>query len=334
MIVKDYSSQKLIRSKILYGSYLSTDKTVPILRNRGTHLEKNEDGSIHIMGWQKDITRMRKQDVELSFIIYLDINAEGIVTRAEIDKTFNGGKGLLCSRKYLQKTLSELLEGELFEPKIAGKFRLSNFCCFHIHEVMNSIYSSYFLFQQGHVGEGKRFYEEDMNDWYGEDGNLYLLGEQVYAGKAPVKYTICLYDIFNHVVFDSEGYMWLKGTIHAEFYINDQLILQNKVYQGEEDFIFLKLQKFIFDCLRRLQMELAPNYKRKIMNTNMYASAIIGSIMQAVGIRIFADNFNYIQYIMTAMQRPGKIPGCIGSILTEKEASTYFKNFDLNKITD
>lgn len=52
--------------------------------------------------------------------------------------------------------------------------------------------------------------------------------------------------------------------------------------------------------------------------------------MQAIGIRSFSNNFNYIQYIMTAMQRPRRLPGCIGAILNEEEAAQHFEGFDLS----
>lgn len=332
-IVKEYTSNEKMKDKILHGSYLSTDKVVPMLRDRGTKIERAEDGTIHIMGWQKDITRMRKQDVELSFIVYVDISKEGKVLSADIDKSFNGGKGLLCSREFLQDNLNKLLVGEEFVPKIATKFRLSKFKCFHIHEIMNSIYTTYFLFIENHVGDGKSFYEEDINDWYACDGNLYLTAAQCYKGRETLHYAMSFMELFDHVTFDSAGYMWIKDEIEVNFYMNNKLILKEQVNQYEDDYMFMKLQKFLFECLIQMQEELAPNYKKKIMNTNLYASAIIGSLMQAVGIRILANNFNYIQYIMTAMQRPLKKPGCLGAILNKEEADQYFEGFNIDAIS-
>lgn len=331
-IVNSYEEQERIRKKVLYGSYSSTDKVVPMLRDRGTLVERGEDGSVRIMGWQKDITRMRKQDVALSFIVYATVDKDGVIQDISLDPSFNGGKGLLCSRTYLEQILKKQLQGQQFEPRIASKFRLSIFKCFHVHEIMNSIYSSYFLFKGNYVGNGKCFHEEDLIDFYADEGNLYGTAVQQYMGSKPTRFVLVFYDMFNHVTFDEEGYMWIKGNVKAEFYLNDELKVEDELYQSEKDHIFMRVQKFVFKCLTELQKELAPDYKKKLMNTNLYSSAIIGLIMQAVGIRAFSDNFNYIQYIMTAMQRPGRKPGCIGSILTEEEAENYFDGFDLNNL--
>lgn len=333
LIIKEYRDWKITKRKVLKGSYLCNDSVVPILRDRGTTLKIESDGNLHMMGWQRDITRMRKQDVDLSFILYVVVNENEIIEKIEIDNSFNGGKGLLCSREYLQQNIEKQLKGKKIDNKLVRELRLSTFKCFHIHEIMNSLCTSYFLFKENQVGDGKEFYEEDVIDLYGEDGNLILTGIQAYSDREPVEYVMKFEDMFNHTTFDKEGYMKIKGSVPVQFYLDGELQIEDELYQGENDRIYMKFQKFIYVCKNMLQKRLVPNYKGKIMNTNMYSSAFIGAVMQAVGIRAFSDNFNYIQYIMTAMQRPMQKPGCIGSILTEEEAKLYFEGFDINKIS-
>ncbi|MEK3904695.1 hypothetical protein [Paenibacillus sp. FSL R7-0179] len=332
LIVREPLDLEIIRKRVAYGNYSCTDKLVPMIRARGTNLQRQEDGNLRIIGWQRDITRMRKQDVSLSFMIHLTVSPEGLILEAAVDELFNGGKGVLCSREYLERKLKEELEGERFDRKLAARLRFDRFKCFHIYEIMSGIYSSYFMYRQQveEGGTGALFYEEDIVDIYAADGNLYLTGLQAFSGKEELSYTVVLYDVFNHITFDQEGYMKLKSPVLAEFYLNGELVHTDEIYQKENDYIFIRMQKFLFVCVEKLKAELFPDYADKMMNTNLAPGAFIGIIMQAIGIRSFSNNFNYIQYIMTAMQRPRKRPGCIGAILNEEEAAQHFEGFDLS----
>gem|GEM_PF-2180763 len=334
LIVKEYENRDKLRKKIVYGNYSCIDKIVPMVRARGTVVQSyEEDGKVRITGWQRDITRMKKQDVSLSFIVYVTVNREGIIEDASIDNFFNGGKGILCSRSYLEGKLKSELEGVKFDKNLASKLRLDKFKCFHIHEVISSIYSSYLMFKRENEEIDDRiFYEEDVVDVYAFSGNLYLTGVHAFKGKDETKYTVVLYDIFNNVTFDEDGYMKLKNTIKAEFYINNKIVYESELYQKENDHIYIRMQKFLLVCVEKLKAELFPGYNDKMLNSNLTPGAFIGVIMQAIGIRAFSNNFNYIQYVMTAMQRPRKIPCCIGAILKEEEAEKYFEGFDLNNL--
>ncbi|AIQ47431.1 hypothetical protein R70723_17200 [Paenibacillus sp. FSL R7-0273] len=332
LIVKEHLDKEIIRKKVAYGNYTCMDKIVPMIRARGTNLQMDEEGNLRIIGWQRDITRMRKQDVSLSFMIHLTVSPEGIIREALVDDLFNGGKGVLCSKDYLDSRLKEELEGQPFDRKLAARLRFDRFKCFHIFEIMSGIYTSYFMYkeelQQGRAGQ--LFYEEDIVDIYASEGNLYLAGLQDFKDKEDLSYMVVLYDVFNHITFDEEGYMKLKSPILAEFYLNGELVHSDELYQKEKDYIFIRVQKFMFVCVEKLKAALFPEFADKMMNTNLAPSAFIGIIMQAIGIRSFANNFNYIQYIMTAMQRPRKLPGCIGAILNEEEAARHFEGFDLS----
>lgn len=335
LIVNEYQDKDEMRRKIVYGKYSCIDNIVPMVRNRGTVLEVSKDtGEIRITGWQRDITRMRKQDVSLSFIIYLVVNKAGVVEEVDIDDSFNGGKGLLCSREYLLTCLKNELEGKVFEVKIARRLRLRKLKCFHIHEVINSIYSTYFIYKEQREKLGEiSFHEEDTLDVYAKEGNLFAAGVHEFKGLDAVRYTICFYDMFNSVTFDEDGYMKIIKPVQVDFYINDSLVHKDIVDQKENDHIFIKFQIFVMTALEKFQNVALPGYDRKIMNTNLSSSAFIGAIMQAVGIRIFSNNFNYIQYLMTALQRPRGKPGCLGAILIQEEADKFFKGFNMDNLT-
>ncbi|WP_238651983.1 hypothetical protein [Paenibacillus piscarius] len=329
LIVREPLDRELIRKRVAYGNYSCTDKLVPMLRARGTNLQTDEYGNVHIIGWQRDITRMRKQDVSLSFMIHLTVSTDGLILEAAVDELFNGGKGVLCSRAYLEQKLKEELEGQRFDKKLAARLRYDRFKCFHLFEIMSGIHSSYFMQkQQAGDAPGALFCEEDLVDIYAEEGNLYLNGLQAFSGQADIGYTVVLYDVFNHITFDQEGYMKLKSPIQAEFYLNGVRVHADEIYQKEKDYIFIRMQKFLFVCVEKLKAAVFPGYEDKMMNTNLAPGACIGIIMQAIGIRSFSNNFNYIQYIMTAMQRPRRQPGCIGAILNEEEAAQHFEGFD------
>lgn len=334
LIIKEYTDIEKLRKKVASGNYSCLDPVVPMIRDRGTMLRSEADGGIQIAGWQRDITRMRKQDVSLNFMLHLRVSRDGIIEEASVDELFNGGKGVLCSRSYLERVLKQELEGQPFDRKLAGKLRFDKFKCFHIFEIMTGIYTSYWMSKSEAQAQasGGIFYEEDIIDIYASGGDLILAGLQAFRDKEPVHYAIVLYDVFNHVTFDHEGYMRFKDTIRAEFYLNQRLVHGDELYQKDNDPIFIRVQKFLFVCAEQLKNALFPDFPDKMMNTNLAPGACIGIIMQAIGIRSFSNNFNYIQYLMTAMQRPRRVPGCLGAALNEEEAEKYFDGFDWNQL--
>lgn len=56
-----------------------------MIRARGTNLQTDDEGNLHIIGWQRDITRMRKQDVSLSFMVHLTVSPDGLILEAAVD---------------------------------------------------------------------------------------------------------------------------------------------------------------------------------------------------------------------------------------------------------
>jgi hypothetical protein len=87
------------------------------------------------------------------------------------------------------------------------------------------------------------------------------------------------------------------------------------------------LSKFLFKCIQQLKQQLCPEQKIRIFNTNLYPQAYIGMLIQSIAIRLFNNNYNYIMHALTALQRSGNRPLCVGAITNQDEAKQYFPKY-------
>lgn len=337
LLIGNYDSLDKFYKKVVYNNYLCIDQVVPMLRLRGTIVDAtgSQEGKIKIIGWQRDVTRMRKMEVSLPFIVYITLDKDDVIESISLDETFNGGKGLLCSRNYLEKNVKAKLTGLTLDKTFSQKIKLDNIHCFHVYEVLNSIFSYYHALKATSREDGVVkgfFHEEEVVDCYAKNGNMYLAGLHEFKGIEPIEYRMEFYDIFNRVAFNNEGYMRIIEPVKADFYLNDQLLVSEILTQSENDYLFIKVQKFVLKCIGHLKELACPESKVRMVNTNLAPGALVGIMIQGITMRAFKDNYNYIQHVFTALQRPGRVPGCIGSILNDDEANQYFPGFDMDNL--
>lgn len=333
LLIGNYDSLENIEKKIACNNYSCIDNVVPMQRCRGTIMNNiaRDKGIAEIIGWQRDITIMRKMDVSLPFIVKMTLS-DGAISDISIGKSFNGGKGLLCSKEYLENRLRSIMLGKRIDKVFLNNTRLSNIHCFHIYEILNSIYSSYNAVESDEERRDGIFYEEEVSDCYTHDGNMYIAGQYKSAGMDPQVYRMEFYDIFNRVSFSTDGYLRLVGEVEANFYLNDVFQFDFVLTQSENDYMFIQLQKFLLKCVSALKSRVFPQSRTRMMNTNLTPGAMVGVLFQAIALRSFKDNFTYIQHVFTAMQRPGKKPGCIGSILSSEEAESHFPGYNYDEL--
>jgi hypothetical protein len=248
LLIGNYDSIEDLNRKIVYNNYHCIDQIVPMLRCRGTIINPCGAGKdkILITGWQRDITCMRKMDVSLPFSVNVTLR-NNIIEEISIDQTFNGGKGILCSRDYLEKVARRNFTGLPFDRSFLQKIKLNSTHCFHIYEVLNSIFSYYYILSSvyGNLADSNEiFHDEEATDGYASDGTMYIAGLQEIKGKNPLNYRLVFHNIFDKVAVNTEGYMRIVSPVDTDFYLNGQLIHHDVLTQSENDFLFVKCKSF------------------------------------------------------------------------------------------
>jgi hypothetical protein len=129
------------------------------------------------------------------------------------------------------------------------------------------------------------------------------------------------------VSFDGDGLLDMSGGVDASFDINGRHVLHDTVSFGSGGGAAADLAKFLFRCTAALAKEIRPERRPRLFNTNLSPRSYIGMLVQSLAIRLFNCNYTYIMHALTALQRHGGVPLCVGAVSDREEADRYFPGF-------
>jgi hypothetical protein len=336
LLLDDYHSIDDLKQRILTSSYATVDPLKPTLRFRGTVIDAR-DGleRIVITGWQRNVSRLRKMDVSLPTIITLVLDKNRHIREIELDESFKGSKGLMCSHRYLNRNLKTQVRGQVFDGSFLGAIKQEKTHCSHLFEVLSGMYSFYRMAEnRGFAGLRPRgfMYEEEAIDSYTKDGTIHSLGTHMVKGLAPVCFRLSLHDIMGKVGFAGGGALRLEEGVAAVFRLNGEKVLKGMISINNQNCGHPDLLKFLLQCIAKVKDKLCPAKGIRMFNTNLYPRAYIGMLIQAVAIRLFNNNYNYIMHALTALQRFDEVPLCVGALTDQAEADQYFPGFDFTEL--
>lgn len=336
LLINNYEDIDQLPKRILDAPYQALDLDTPVCRFRGSVVDLHgECDRIKLVGWQRNIARLRKMDVSLPMIITLTLSGAGVIEDINLDSSFKGSKGLMCCWKYLNRNLKSIFEGQVFDRGFIAKAKLESTHCYHLFEVLSGLYSYYQILQASgshQIGPAQTAYEEEAIDSYVENGTIHSLGTQVLKGNAPIHFELILHQILQRVSFDKNGKLKTEQGIQADFILDDELVLSEAIAINTLIPQALDLSHFLFKCIRQLKQRLCPNQNLQIYNTNLYPQAYHGMLIQSIAIRLFNSNYNYIMHALTALQRSDTQPLCIGAIKDQNEANQYFPGYSFAEL--
>ena len=336
LLIRSYDCIDNLKSMILDSAFVAIDTNAPACRFRGTVVDARKGmNHITITGWQRNISRLRKMDVSLPAIVTLTLNGEGVVEEIELDGSFKGSKGLMCSRRYLNRNLKTLFQGKVFDSSFYHNTKVRKTHCFHLFEVLSGIYSYYRILKSGGVHDMSPrpySYEEEAIDSYNEGDTLHSLGTHLFSKREPVHFRLTLHNILNNISFNPQGMLAVAGGIKADFIINGRHVLRDVVSLQHRNNGHMDLPGFLFLCIKQLKRALTVPENIRMFNTNLYPRAYIGMLIQSAAIRLFNNNYTYIMHAITSLQRTGNKPLCIGAVKNEEEATIYFPGFSFSDL--
>ncbi len=330
LLINSYDNIEQLTSRILESNYTAADPLVPALRFRGTVVQAGERGTgCKITGWQRNVSRLRKMDVSLPTIITMDVDSDQRIENIELDPGFAGSKGLICSHTYLNRRLKTLLQGRVLDNSFIHRVKQENTHCAHLFEVLSGLYSYYTMLKaNGFMDLHARgyAYEEEVIDSYADDGSLNSLGTHVCMGREPLRYKTSLQNILKKVGFTKNGALTITKGIETDFSLNGISSVHGVVND------FTGLSGFLLRCLGKVRRQILPGTYVRMFNSNLYPGAYLGMLVQAVAIRLFNDNYNYIMHAVTALQRAEGRPLCVGALGDQEEADRWFPGFSFSEL--
>jgi hypothetical protein len=335
LLIDDYKRIDDLTARIPVARYRSADPDTPACRFRGSLIDfRDGSGISRLTGWQRNVARVRKMDVSLPTIVTLKLNREGIIEEAGLDPCFKGSKGLMCSWKYLNGNLKKELEGKSFEHGFLAAVKQEKMHCAHLFEVLSGLYTYYLILKENGFKEilpENYAYEEEAIDSVLEGDTVHSLGIHALKGKPVFEYRLSLHNLMSRIGFDRDGTLRTTQGVRAEFSVNGSPVLESTVSVNVPGTPYKDLAKFLLQCIRELKRRLCAGEIARILNTNLHPSAYIGLFTQVAVIRLFHASYAYIMHALTALQRPGHKPACVGAVSDQGEADLYFPGF---KLTD
>jgi hypothetical protein len=325
-----------VRDFVLSDNFSLTDQETPQGRCRGTFIQKDDNSNfLKIVGWQKNISQLRKMTVNFPTIINLEINyVSKEITSIELDSSFKGSKGLMCSQKYLDENLKKVFIGKKFDNSILENSKVRDVHCFHLSEVINAMFSFYEIVNKNYDQTKQNecsFFEEEISDLFFINNDLYASSLYESSFSEKLRYVIKFKEIFSKIAFNKNGAINTTSPFDIEFYMNDQLSLRDSININNDESQYNEFKKFLFKCLRLWKYNVEKSDMR-LLNTNLFPTAMIGIFVQAISVRVFRNNYNYIIHAITSIQRRTGIPLCVGAIKTKEESEMYFPDFLMDEL--
>lgn len=335
LLINDYESIDTLVEKINNNRIYPLDNDMPTCRFRGTVVKKTGADSIIIVGWQRNYARLRKMDVSLPTIITINLkydqdNDEFTINKAGLDAGFKGSKGILCSASYLDRNVQRILPGKIFDRSMQKSMKLESLHCFHLVEVITGMISYFSAIRDEVIAADvdTLFYEEEAGDYWSDDGRTANgSGAHFIKGKERVCFQLTFPELFSKIRFGKNGDINCNGTLDSQFSINGEWVRQDQIDLGSDGINNVKLAKMLLGCVRSMQKSLQIDIREPMRCCNLYPSAFLGVFTQALAIRHFSGNYQYIMHALTALQRRNGMPLCIGAASGSGEMSNYFPDF-------
>jgi hypothetical protein len=335
LLINDYGSVDNLVERICNNRVCPLDTEMPTCRFRGTVVKKNDAGSVAVTGWQRNYARLRKMDVSLPTIISVDLKYDPfgnnyVISNATLDRGFKGSKGILCSASYLDRNVRKVLVGKTFDRNLQKSMKLESLHCFHLVEVITGMVSYFSAIDEEVIAAdaGALLYEEEAGDYWSEDGSTaYGSGVHRMKGKEPVHFQLTFPELFSRIRFGKNGDINCSSTLDSQFSVNRKFVREDQITLGSDGINNVKLARMLLGCVRSVQKALDINLKEPMRCCNLYPSAFLGVFTQALAIRHFSQNYQYIMHALTALQRRNGIPLCIGASSDSREMKQYFPDF-------
>ncbi len=322
--------QDLLIKEVLNRPFASLDTDIPVARFRGTMIKKTGNG-VKITGWQRNVSRLQKMDVSLPTIISVDLDENYTVRNINLHESFQGSKGLLCNQAYLNKNLvHKLINKDISQESFFVNVQVSHLHCFHITEVLGGIITGIEIMKEKSLDF---LFEEEITDSWVESADFHAIGAQKFNFNPDTcYYQLVFKEAQNKFKFNRNGGVFSNDPVDYLFYLNNELKFKDSMAGSTDKRMCLAIKVLCIKAVNEIKKVSVPFFSGNYLSSNLYFQAFIGLLFQAISMKIYYNNLNYVLHTLNSIQRYDNIPQCVGAVDNQEEASKHFPGFDLSKI--
>ena len=307
--------------EVLTAPYLGLDPETPAARLRGTQVVPLPDGTLDVVGWQRNVSRIQRMDCSLPTIIRATVSPAGTLAAVSLDASFTGSRGVLCFRDYLDRHLQACLTGRPFDGDLLKHLSVDHLHCFHVSEVMRSMVSAVAIQRL----RGGRFHEQECMDMVMDDETLLLGGIQRMDGVGTVTYG-SIVEGGRDLDFRADGSIYTRRPLAASAYVDGAQVSQQQLDGRTAGRTFVALNRLWAPVRARLAAQLGePGVDFQC--SNLERTAFAGLFVQSVAVKFFGDNYPFVLHALSGLQRAGGRPVCVGGVADQGEADAWFAGY-------
>ena len=304
------------------------------MRYCGIQIEQSCDNGYKIIAWQCNMADIQNYDVKLPTVILMYLDNDRIIKSIDLMPNFKGSQGIACSRSYLDKKLKKILIGEkltALNTKIIDPYLL---CCRHTFELTvgaATLLDSY----EEKVANGEICYTEELIRAYIDDNTISCI-DKINVNDYIESTRIDVSDIVGNITYGSIGrienvngmkiigYSFESGEWQK---IKDVYTIDADSYQQYVTKIMKIVSGYWVSCKRKMGV------KRNFYFSQIWGPTFFGILSQAIGIKVFNNNYAYFQHCIYGIQRnDNNIPLCIGVTDNIDEMSEVFEDFVIDDL--
>lgn len=288
-----------------------------------------EDSSAEIIATQCNMADVQNYDIQLPTIISIKLDSDGIITDAELDRTFKGSQGIPCAYKFLARNLREKTVGKKLAPNadfLTDQFAL---CCRHVFELM---FGACMLYREARQQQRSEYRIRELTQAVLKDDKL-VVDDSILVNGTIDRNRVIFNSFANHITYDKDGFVVKLEDIKASFFKWDESSESFECY--DKELLTARTHKeFIMSLMKLLSVPWMAQknnvgFRNKFYCSQLWPPTLIGIVVQAFGITTFHNNYEYFMQCIAGLQRDesGK-PLCVGIIRNLEEAKKHFPGLD------
>lgn len=284
---------------------------------------KRDADKVSILAYQCNMARMKTTDIKLPTFIEIIADANGIIKDISLYDNFKGSQGMVCSGKYLDKTLKSYLLNKNINSDFSILKYTKNYHCRHTYEVVAAGISFYHFLVDGKLDYGSFLNKTvayeceaglEIKDELVINDDEYLLKENVHFNAKDLKM------LSNGKIGAIDAFKLDGNFFHNGLMVDDFVKEISPCDTASK--VTLNMMR-LFNCPWKMLGRIVGK-NRNFYFTNLVPSSFYGVLIQAISLILFPNNYNYFQHTMAGLQREDNIPLCSGMVINFDEINEFY----------
>jgi hypothetical protein len=283
---------------------------IPSARYRGTSIYKDGDGYA-VVGWNRNVGQINEMVFSFPCILKFLIDANGLVTSAEMDPCFRGSKGKLCDYAFLNSAMQSAIIGKNIATCVKESVNVDALKCFHTHEVVAAAGSAFRLMKR--YGKESFFEEESMEGSFLGDAFAFRGKHNFISIDKEISFRLVFPDLHKSIVFEEDGSIVFSQKVNSHFILDEELMFKNELQGNTKNRSFVSLGILAKKALEALKAKHFIDYDDTFYCSTMYPTSFVGGYVQSMALNLGASDIASFQKSIDMLRKDENGPKCIGA---------------------